>query len=113
MFVYPELEKELKLGTVLRRCPEWYVWLSEISDVMIIKEKNVGGSNVYKNIILEVLLNLYLKNSTSTMGILNHTYIRGMHFCTKQQNKSWVDDLKAFNVPKVSCAISNFHVVQS
>lgn len=42
MFVYCELENELKLEPVLQRCPEWYAQLSEIPNTMIVKGKERG-----------------------------------------------------------------------
>lgn len=64
MFVYCELENELKLKPVLQRCPEWYAQLSEIPNTMIAKGKEKGCVCIVfiKKIILEVLLNLHLKN---------------------------------------------------
>lgn len=43
MFAYCESGNELTLETVLQRCPEWYAWLLEIPDTMIVKGKEKGG----------------------------------------------------------------------
>lgn len=42
MFVYCDLENELKLEPVLQGCPGWYAQLSEIPKTMIVKGKEKG-----------------------------------------------------------------------
>lgn len=66
---------------------EWYVWFSEIPDIVTVGWKKC---NVYKRITLEVLLQ---KIKPEPQGFLNQTYIINIHFCTEEQNKPLVDDL--------------------